>query len=176
MSKNLSKEEEKFCQNIAIKQLSQYASYLDAYLNNEKDKWKRSIVDSRACDKMKKQKIMVRIKQLKDKIDNKMTDKIVYNREIAYNNFQEYLDILKKELKVALDSIELTEKDRAYIVNALSKTIKDMEENKSKLFGLFVDKKDIKVSIKPIILNDIPKNNELKEVKQPEVELNDKKE
>jgi len=140
---NLTGKQEAFCACMAKGDKLQRECYRECY---NKKNIKDNVIDVKASELMANGKIKVRIKDLNDKIDEKLTKEIAYERKDAYNDFGEIIEKLQETLK-EVDLLEET-KDKIYARNAVLKSIKENKELQAKLFSLFVQKTESDVNIK----------------------------
>ena len=109
----LTPKQERFCQNIEIKRMSQYAAYLDAFPASRK--WKRSTVDEAACRLTKESKILARLKELRADMEREIKQEARWTREDAFKN----LDWLLRKAKEEAEKGELTSPCVSAITNAV---------------------------------------------------------
>jgi len=148
-----SSAEEKLCQLIAIEGKSHYEACLEAYPSSKK--WSRNAVDVQASKITSKPKIKLRIKELKNETKDKTIKAVVYNREIAFANFDSNIRLLTNQIEEIKADIELSLKDKSYLIDKLTRNKKEQEEQKAKLWSLFVDKKEIKVQSLEELLDEL---------------------
>ena len=113
----LTPKEERFCQNIEVKRMSQYEAYLDAYPASQK--WKRATVDVKASQLAKLGKILIRRKELREEQADIISAEAKWTREDAYNNLAWLINKAKEEAEA---SGELT----SPCVSALINSVKEM--------------------------------------------------
>ena len=113
----LTPKEEKFCQNVEVKRMSQYEAYLDAYPASKK--WQRATVDVKASQLAKLDKIMVRRKELRQEQADIISDEAKWTREDAFNNLQWLIEKAKTEA-------EYTGELTSPVVSALLNSIKEL--------------------------------------------------
>lgn len=87
----LTAKQERFCQNLEVKKMSQRAAYLDAYPNA--NNWKPNVVDVKACNLANEDNIMVRRKELRDEQNDIIKAEAKWTRENAYNTL---IDLIKR--------------------------------------------------------------------------------
>lgn len=143
MTRPLTDKEEKFAQLLASgKEITQSDAYRQVYsVKNMANKtiWENA---SRIADRSK---VKARIAELKAKVEEKFTDKVVYDKEIAFKNFDKMLKDLSKQI-VACNEIDDT-KARIHTLNALTETFRKLEEQKAKLFHLYNDNNNTNVFV-----------------------------
>lgn len=77
----LTPKQEAFCQYIEIEKLSQYEAYLKAYPTSQK--WQRASVDAKASALANDDKILLRRKELRGKIEQEAIEKAQWTRDDA---------------------------------------------------------------------------------------------
>lgn len=138
----LTTKQETFCQNIALEEMNQTQAYRNAY--NTKN-MKPETIHNNAYKLLQNSEVATRINKLKTDLQEKTINKIVYTREQSFKVFDDNIKSLKERLNEVLKDKEMSLKDKAYLENALRKNIKEQEEQKAKLWSLYVDKKEIAV-------------------------------
>ena len=113
----LTPKEEKFCQNVEVKRMSQYEAYLDAYPVSKK--WKRATVDVKASQLANLDKIMIRRKELRQEQADIISEEAKWTREDAFNNLQWLIDKAKTEA-------EYTGELTSPVVSALLNSVKEL--------------------------------------------------
>lgn len=109
----LTPKQERFCQNLEIKRMSQRSAYLDAFPNSKK--WKPSTVDEAACRLAKESKVLARLKELRADMEREIKEDARWTREDAFKN----LDWLLKRAKEEAEKGELTSPCVSAITNAV---------------------------------------------------------
>ena len=109
----LTPKQERFCQNLETKRMSQRAAYLDAFPASKK--WKPSSVDEAACRLAKESKILSRLKELRADMEREIKQEAKWTREDAFKN----LEWLLKRAKEEADKGELTSPCVSAITNAV---------------------------------------------------------
>lgn len=109
----LTPKQERFCQNLEIKRMSQRAAYLDAFPASKK--WKSTTVDEAACRLAKQSKVLARIKELRADMEREIKQEAKWTREDAFKN----LEWLLKRAKEEADKGELTSPCVSAITNAV---------------------------------------------------------
>jgi putative protein kinase ArgK-like GTPase of G3E family len=110
----LTPKQEQYCKNRAIKKLSQRQAYLDAYPNSKE--WQPETVDTKACNLEKEDKILARLKELRDEETAKMSKEAKWNREKAYNELIGLINRAKNEMD---DKEEMSSPTVSAIINAV---------------------------------------------------------
>ena len=113
----LTPKEEKFCQNIEVKRMSQRQAYHDAYPHSKK--WQPKTVDVKACQLANKDNIMIRRKELRQEQADIISNEAKWSREDAFNNLQWLIDKAKNEA-------ELTGELTSPVVSAILNSIKEL--------------------------------------------------
>lgn len=93
----LTPNEEKFCINIEINKMSQYAAYMDAYPKAKT--WKRSTVDENASRLANKDKILARRKELRAGLTEDAMKEAKWTRQNAFDNLTWLIDAAKNEMQ-----------------------------------------------------------------------------
>ena len=114
----LTPKQERFCQNLEIKRMSQRKAYLDAYPAAKK--WKDAAVDVKACNLANDDKILVRRKELREAEREEIKQEAKWTREDAFSN----LDWLLKRAKEEAEKGELT----SPCVSAITNAVKSLNE------------------------------------------------
>lgn len=91
----LTVKEERFCQNLEVKQMTQRAAYLDAYPNSKT--WKDSTVDSKACRLAAEDKIRARRKEIRAELAAEVRAEAKWTRDDAFRELQWLLTRAKNE-------------------------------------------------------------------------------
>lgn len=91
----LSPQQERFCQNLEVKRMSQYEAYKDAYPASRK--WNRETVDVNASKLANKDKILLRRKELRDAENENIRLEAKWTREDAYKALKWLIDTAKAE-------------------------------------------------------------------------------
>jgi len=148
----LTYKQNKFCENVALKGMNYSDSFRDAYdCINMKDK----SINRKAYELIEDGKITARIKELKAGLEAKTIKEIVYTRSQSFKVFDDNILLLKQKLEEIRASEELSEKDKLHLIDKFLKNIKEQEEQKAKLWSLFVDKKEIKVQSLEDLLDEL---------------------
>lgn len=111
----LTPKQEKFCQNIAIKKMSQRKAYIDAYPRAAK--WKPKTVDEEACRLVNENcKISARISELLNEEKEKAQEEAKWTREKAFEGLTWLINRAKSEAEQA---DELTRPVVSAMINAI---------------------------------------------------------
>lgn len=136
----LTAKQEAFCNQIAIKGKNQTDAYKAVYSSaNMKD----DTIINNAYKLIHLNYVATRIVELKSKITEKVIETFVYKRLDSFKVFDENIKILQIQLdeqgnpKTWISN----QKDRINAIALLTKSIKDQEEQKAKLYSLYVDPK-----------------------------------
>lgn len=113
----LTPKQEKFCQNIEAKKMTQRQAYIDAY--PKAAKWKPANVDSAACNLTKIPKISARLKEIRDSISDDIRQEAKWTREDAFNNLDWLITKAKEE-------VEATGEVTSPCVSALIGAVKEL--------------------------------------------------
>lgn len=113
----LTPKEEKFCQNLEVKRMSQRKAYVDAYPHSKK--WQPTTVDVKACQLANKDNIMIRRKELRQEQAEIISEEAKWTREDAFNNLQWLIEKAKTEA-------EYTGELTSPVVSALLNSIKEL--------------------------------------------------
>lgn len=108
-------KEERFCQNLEVKRMSQRQAYLDAYPNAAA--WKPETVDTKAC--LLAKKVLERRKELRTEQAGKIQAEAKWTRDDAFRELKWMLDKAKEE----------TEKNEGFTgpcVSAITNAIKEL--------------------------------------------------
>lgn len=113
----LTPKEERFCQNLEVKRMSQRAAYHDAYPHSKK--WQPRTVDVKACQLANKDNIMIRRKELRAEQSEIISEQAKWSREDAFNNLQWLMNKAKEEA-------EFTGELTSPVVSALLNSVKEL--------------------------------------------------
>jgi phage terminase small subunit len=120
---NISSKQEKFCQEV-IKGKSNYEAFINAgYATNGK----RETIDNDAYKLTQKPVIIARLKELRIKIENKITEALVYTAKQSFDKLNELQKLAEANAEISPNS-----------VNAALKA----EELKGKLAKLYVEQSE----------------------------------
>jgi hypothetical protein len=122
----------------ALEKKTQYESYCTAYPKQAKNST-RKVLDNKASNLMKRGEILVRIDYLKSTLEEKAIEKELYTREQSFKVFDKNIKELSERLEEIRQDPDMSLKDKAYLENAFRKNIKEQEEQKAKLYSLYVD-------------------------------------
>lgn len=94
----LTAKQERFCQNLEIKKMSQRQAYIDAYptaLN-----WKPKTVDEAACRLVNENcKIVARLEELRAEVKEEIKQEAKWSREDAHSNLTWLIKKAKEEIE-----------------------------------------------------------------------------
>ena len=111
----LTPKQEKFCQNLAIKKMSQRKAYIDAYPSAAN--WKPKTVDEAACRLVNdNSKISARLNELMDEEKENAQEEAKWTRAKAFEGLTWLIDRAKSE---AEQSDELTSPVVSAMINAI---------------------------------------------------------
>lgn len=91
----LTPQQERFCNNLEIKRMTQRAAYIDAYPKSAK--WSPGTVDVKASNLANSDKILVRRKELRDAETADIKSEAKWTREDAFRELKWMLDKAKEE-------------------------------------------------------------------------------
>lgn len=93
----LTAKQERFCQNLEIKKMSQRQAYLDAYPKAKT--WQPTTVDEAACRLVNGNcKISARLKELRDEVKEDIKQEAKWSREDAHSNLTWLIEKAKEEI------------------------------------------------------------------------------
>ena len=114
----LTPKQEKFCQNIAIKQMTQRQAYIEAYPTAKN--WKPETVDETACRLVNQNsKINARINELREEEKEKISREAKWTRDDAF-------DALNWMLKKAKEEVEVKGEFTGPCVSAITNATKEL--------------------------------------------------
>lgn len=94
----LTAKQERFCQNIEIKKMSQRQAYIDAYPTAQN--WKPKTVDETACRLVNENhKIVARLKELREEAKEDIKREAKWSREDAHSNLTWLIERAKEEIE-----------------------------------------------------------------------------
>ena len=133
----LTPKEERFCQNIEVKRMSQRAAYWDAYPHSKK--WKPRTVDVKACQLANKDNILIRRKELRDEQAEIISEEAKWTRKDAFNTLAWLINKAKEEAEA---SGELTSPCVSALINSVKEmnsifSINGTDKNKGSLADIF---------------------------------------
>ena len=99
-------------------------------------------IKNKASLEFSKPKILAKVKELQSKIEKKAIEKEIYSREVAFKRFDKNIKELETQLEVAKKLPK--KKDRIHFVAVLTKNIKEQEEQKAKLYSLYIERRENK--------------------------------
>lgn len=92
----LTPKQERFCQNLEVRRLSQREAYMDAYPAAKR--WKPSSVDEVACRLAKDVKIMSRRKEIAKEEADRIAEEAAWTRKDALQELKKLIDRANKEM------------------------------------------------------------------------------
>lgn len=93
----LTARQEKFCQNLEIKKMSQRQAYIDAYPTAKN--WKPKTVDEAACRLVNENcKIVARLEELRAEIKEDIKQEAKWTRQDAHSNLTWLIERAKEEI------------------------------------------------------------------------------
>ena len=113
----LTPKQERFCQNLEIKRMSQRKAYLDAF--PAAAKWKPSTVDEKACRLAKADKIRARLNELRNEEREAIKAEAKWTRNDAFNNLTWLMEKAKNEIE---ERGEIT----SPVVSAITNSVKEL--------------------------------------------------
>lgn len=93
----LTPKQERFCQNLEVKRMSQRAAYLDAYPNAKG--WKPSSVDEKACVLANSVKILARREELRQEQSDQIAREAKWTRQDAFNTLNRLITKAEAEIE-----------------------------------------------------------------------------
>lgn len=93
----LTAKQERFCQNLEIKKMSQREAYLDAYPNSKN--YKDDVVYVKACELANSGKIVVRREELRAEVKEDIKQEAKWSREDAHSNLTWLIEKAKEEIE-----------------------------------------------------------------------------
>lgn len=109
----LTAKQERFCQNLEVKKMSQRAAYLDAYPTAKK--WQANSVDVKACNLANEDKILLRRKELRNEQNDIIKEEAKWTRNDAYKTL---IKLMQRAEREYTDSEELSSPCVSAILNA----------------------------------------------------------
>ena len=92
----LTPKQERFCQNLEVKRMSQRAAYIEAYPNAKE--WKPSTVDENACRLANKSKVLARREELRKEQSDQIAKEAAWTRKDALNELKKLIDRANNEM------------------------------------------------------------------------------
>ena len=92
----LTPKQERYCQNLEVRRMSQRAAYIDAY-PKAKD-WKPSTVDENACRLANNSKILARRKEIAKEEADRIAKEAAWTRKDALNELKNLIDRANREM------------------------------------------------------------------------------
>lgn len=93
----LTPKQERFCQNLEVKRMSQRAAYIDAYPKAED--WKPSTVDEKACILANNDKIMARRIELRQEQSDQIAKEAQWTRQDAFTTLNRLITKAEEEIE-----------------------------------------------------------------------------
>lgn len=93
----LTAKQERFCQNLETKKMSQRAAYIDAYPAAES--WKAGTVDVKACELANNDKILVRRKEIRQEQNDDIKKEAKWTRDKAHKTLTNLIDFAESEME-----------------------------------------------------------------------------
>jgi hypothetical protein len=115
----LTPKQERFCQNLEVKRMSQRLAYIDAY-PKAKD-WKKSTVDEKACILANSGKILARREELRAEQSKQIALEAAWTRQDAFKT-------LKKLIAQAEAEIEMNDGMSGPNVSAIINAVKELND------------------------------------------------
>ena len=109
----LTAKQERFCQNLEARKMSQRAAYLDAYPASKK--WTASSVDVKACNLAKEDKILLRREEIRNEQNDIIKAEAKWTRDKAYKTLTDLIEKAQSECEI---KEELTSACVSAIINA----------------------------------------------------------
>ena len=94
----LTPKQERFCQNLEVKRMSQRDAYIDAYPSAEK--WNDNAVDVEACKLANDTKILLRREEIRNEEAEKIAKEAKWTRDQARKELQWLMDKAKEEITI----------------------------------------------------------------------------
>lgn len=130
----LTPKQEAYCQNRAVKKMSQRKAYIEAYPAAKK--WKMNVVDVRACELEQDSKILVRLNELRQQESDRIATEAMWTRQDAFNELKGLIS--KANAEIDTRHI-LTPATVSAIVNAVKELNNIYEVGKSSAGGGMID-------------------------------------
>lgn len=92
----LTPKQESYCQNRAVKKMTQRAAYLDAYPAAKK--WKPKTVDEMACRLEKESKIYARLNELRQQESDRIAAEAAWTRQDAFKELTRLISRANEEI------------------------------------------------------------------------------
>lgn len=110
----LTPKQERFCQNLEVKRMSQRAAYVDAYPG--KAKWKESALDVAACNLANDDKILLRRAEIRAEENDKIASEAAWTRQDALKELKGLISKANEEMET---KGEMSGPNVSAIVNAV---------------------------------------------------------
>ena len=115
----LTPKQERFCQNLEVKKMSQRDAYIDAYPKAKE--WKPSSIDEVACRLANNIKILSRREELRQEQSDQIAQEAAWTRKDALNE-------LKKLIQRANTEMDITKTMSGPNVSAIINAVKELNE------------------------------------------------
>lgn len=93
----LTPKQERFCQNLEVRRMSQREAYRDAYPN--KANWKDNALDVAACNLANDSKILLRREEIRAEENAKIAAESSWTRRKAFEELNNLIVLAKEEIK-----------------------------------------------------------------------------
>ena len=93
----LTAKQERFCQNLETKKMSQRAAYIDAYPAAKN--WTPGSVDVKACNLANEDKILLRRKEIRQEQNDDIKKEAKWTRNDAHKKLTKLIDFAEKEME-----------------------------------------------------------------------------
>lgn len=110
----LTPKQERFCQNLEVKRMSQRAAYIDAY-PKAKD-WKPSTIDENACRLANSSKILSRREELRQEQSEEIAREAKWTRQDAFKTLNKLIAKAEEEIEIRG---EMSSPNVSAIINAV---------------------------------------------------------
>ena len=91
----LTAKQERFCQNLEARKMSQRSAYIDAYPNSKT--WKDASIDVKACNLANEDKVLLRRKEIRQEIEDEIRAEAKWTRDDAYNKLTWLIEAAERE-------------------------------------------------------------------------------
>lgn len=110
----LTPKQERFCQNLEVKRMSQRWAYIDAY--PKANDWKKSTVDEKACILANSDKILARRKELRKEQSKEIAKEAKWTRQDAFKTLNKLIAKAEEEIEIRG---EMSSPNVSAIINAV---------------------------------------------------------
>ena len=110
----LTPKQERFCQNLAVKRMSQREAYIDAYPNAKRSK--PSTQDENACRLANDSKILARREEIRQEEAGKIAQEAKWTRQDAFKTLNKLINRAEQEMQT---SPEMNSPAVSAIINAV---------------------------------------------------------